>query len=66
MNYTGEHPRPVSSLLKGLIKRQNKNSQGHHRENQIKQRSDGEQNLQIDNMHRHHAKRVFFVKKHTP
>ena len=28
-NYTGEHSRPVSSLLKKLIRRKNKNSQGH-------------------------------------
>ena len=63
MNYTGEHPRPVLSLLKELIKPKNKNSLGHQRENQIKQCSDGEQSLQIDIMHRHHAKRVFLVKR---
>ena len=32
-------------------------------ENQIKQCSDGEQSLQTDIMHRHHAKRVFLVKR---
>ena len=62
-NYTGKHPRPVLSLLKGLIRRKNKNSQGHQWKNQIKQSSDGEQSLQIDIMHRDHAKREFLVKK---
>ena len=38
-------------------------SGGKQRENQIKQCSDGEQNLQTDIMHRHHAKRVFLVER---
>ena len=33
------------------------------RENQIKQYGDGEQNLQIDIMHTHYAKRMFLVKR---
>ena len=61
--FAGGHRRPISSLLKGLIWRKNKTARGINEKKQIKQCSDGEQSLQIDIMHRLHAKRVFLVHK---
>ena len=49
---THEHPRPVLSLLKGLIRRKDKKRPGASTKNQIKQHSDGEQSLHIDIMYR--------------
>ena len=50
-------------LAQGTHRAKNKKSLRHQRENQIKQCNEGKQSLQIDIMHRHHAKRVFLVKK---
>ena len=50
-------------LAQGTHQAEEQNSQGHQRENQIKQCSDEEQSLQTKIMHRRHAKRVFLVKK---
>ena len=47
----------------GFVLAQGTHQAEEQRENQIKQCSNGEQNLQTDIMHRHHAKRVFLVKK---
>ena len=50
----------------GFVLAQGTQQAEEQRENQIKQCSDGEQSLPTDIVHRHHAKRVFLVKRTKP
>ena len=58
-------PQELHSLAfaTGFVLAQGTHQAEEKRENQIKQCSNGEQNLEIDIMHRNHAKRVFLVKR---